>query len=101
MPERRMFLERRSYRMRRAMDALRLWPLVGLALWMVPLLWAVPGEGPGEGTGAPMPMSSALRYIFGVWVLLILGALALWWRTGRGAAEDSAEGGADSPPRQG
>jgi len=91
MPARRLFLERRSYRMRRAMDAVRLLPFVGLALWMVPLLWAVPGDG----QGAPIPMSSALRYLFGVWVVLILGALGLWWRTGRGAAED----GADDPPR--
>lgn len=94
MPERRMFLERRSYRMRRAMDAVRLWPVVGLALWMVPLLWGLPGDGQGD----PMPMSAALRYLFGVWVVLILGALALWWRTGRGAAEDAVD---SQNPRQG
>ncbi|QFT59619.1 hypothetical protein FIU94_12365 [Sulfitobacter sp. THAF37] len=94
MAPRRIFLERRSYRMRRMMDAVRLWPLVGLGLWMVPLLWPMSGDG----TGAAMPMSAALRYLFGVWVLLILGALALWWRTGRGAREDVAT---DPANRQG
>ncbi|APE43846.1 hypothetical protein BOO69_10790 [Sulfitobacter alexandrii] len=86
MPDRRMFLERRSYRRRRLMDAVRMWPLVGLALWMLPLLWPLSGDD----SGAAMPMSSALRYLFGVWVVLILGALALWWRTGRGVQDEAA-----------
>ena len=31
-----LFLERRSYRFRRMMDAVRLLPLLVLAFWMVP-----------------------------------------------------------------
>lgn len=71
-----VFLERKSYRRRRLMDAVRLLPLLGLALWMVPLMWGVPNK-PGE----PTPIADALRYIFGVWVLLVLAAWALWRRT--------------------
>lgn len=70
------------------MDALRVLPFLGLALWMVPLLWPLgPGpEGPPPGTGAGttpgMTTADALRYIFGVWLLLILSAAVLWRRTG-------------------
>lgn len=81
-----MFLERRSYRMRRIMDAVRLWPLVGLALWMVPLLWPLPGD-PAD----PIPMSVALRYLFCVWLVLILGTGALWWRTRRAGGAENAD----------
>ncbi len=63
------------------MDAVRLLPLLGLALWMVPLMWAVP-----DTAGASTPIASALRYIFGIWTLMVLAAFALWWRTRRGDA---------------
>lgn len=81
-----MFLERRSYRMRRMLDAVRLWPLLGLVLWMVPLLWPLP-----EGQTDPVPMSAALRYLFGVWGVLILGTWLLWRRTGRGETSGDTE----------
>ncbi|MFT6673850.1 MAG: hypothetical protein ACJAVM_000021 [Sulfitobacter sp.] len=92
MPHRRIFLERRSYRMRRMMDAVRLLPLLGLCLWMVPLLWPVPmpdpvlAEGAISATMSPampptMPMSAALRYIFGIWFALVIAAWALWRHT--------------------
>ena len=71
-----IFLERKSYRRRRLMDAVRLLPLLGLALWMLPLLWSLPQE-----TGEPMPIGAALRYIFGVWILMVLAGWALWRRT--------------------
>jgi len=79
-----LFLERRGYRRRRMMDALRVLPFLGLALWMVPLLWPVggPPESLPSGDAAPgMGTADALRYIFGVWLLLILAAAALWRRT--------------------
>ena len=73
-----IFLERRGYRKRRLMDAVRLLPLLGLALWMVPLLWAEPV---GEGQGSATPMSTALRYVFGIWVTMVLAGWTLWYRT--------------------
>ncbi|MFC6584470.1 hypothetical protein [Sulfitobacter aestuariivivens] len=37
-----VFLERRRYRARRMMDAVRLLAFLGIALWMVPLMWGCP-----------------------------------------------------------
>lgn len=55
-----VFLERQSYRRRRLVDAARLVPVLGLLLWLVPLLWATEGE-------APTKMSTAILYLFLVW----------------------------------
>ncbi|MDQ2095313.1 hypothetical protein NOI20_14435 [Rhodobacteraceae bacterium 10Alg 79] len=44
------------------MDAVRLLPILGGALFLVPLLW-----GGGETASA-----AALHYIFGVWIVLIV-----------------------------
>ncbi|MEO1733178.1 MAG: hypothetical protein AAFR45_06065 [Pseudomonadota bacterium] len=64
------FLERRSYRLRRVADALRLLPLLGALLFAVPLLWPVDGN-------TPMPMSQAAIYVFVVWAGLIATAALL------------------------
>ena len=77
-----IFLERKSYRQRRLMDAVRLLPFLGLALWMIPLMWSVPLEA-----GDPTPISAALRYIFGVWAAVLLASWALWRRTRRNGEE--------------
>ena len=63
-----LFLERRSYRQRRLMDAARLLPVLGAVLWTIPLLWP---QGPEEGVAA----STAILYLFGTW--LALAGLAL------------------------
>ena len=55
------------------MDAVRLLPLLGFALWMVPLMWGVPEKG-----NAALPISSALKYIFGIWGIMVLAGWALW-----------------------
>ncbi|SDD10875.1 hypothetical protein [Ruegeria marina] len=60
-----VFLERQSYRRRRLMDAARLLPILGAALFAVPLLWPNAGEG-------GVRMSVAITYVFGVWAALIL-----------------------------
>ncbi len=99
-----LFLERRSYRFRRMMDAVRLLPLVALAFWMIPLMWPMPDTvlpytvlpetglpytvlpetGHPEVVGAGgVPMSHAVRYIFGVWLAAIALAYVLWRRTAR------------------
>lgn len=72
-----VFLERRSYRRRRKMDALRMLPIVGLLLWVLPVFW--PGANDAAGSPPPVTMSGAIVYVFVVWCLLILAGMALWW----------------------
>ena len=84
-----VFLERRSYRKRRMMDAVRLMPFLGALLWMVPLLWS-------EGQGAdlqPIRLSSAIRYVFWVWLGLIGISAVLWWLTRDETARSDAGAG--------
>ena len=76
MPKPQIFLERKGYRMRRLMDAVRLVPILGLGLWMVPLLWSHPDE-----PGGSVSISAALTYLFGVWFVLIAVVFALWAKT--------------------
>ena len=82
-----IFLERRGYRLRRMMDALRFLPLLGLGLWMVPLLWPA-SETTAQVDLDPMPLSMALQYIFGIWALLVLAAWGLWRHTREQATKD-------------
>ena len=85
-----VFLERRSYRRRRMMDALRLLPVVGVLLWLLPMFWPTASDGPEAP--APLAMSDAIVYVFCVWVALISGGAALWWalRPHGGGTEDPA-----------
>lgn len=87
-PRSPLFLERRSYRFRRMMDAVRLLPFMVLAFWMVPLLWpvATPEAGPAADT---VPMSTAARYVFGVWFAAIAFAFLLWRRTAAQIAQEN------------
>ena len=97
MSRRPVFLEKRSYRHRRTMDAVRMLPFLGLALWMMPLLWPLPAEAEGG-----IPMSLALRYLFGVWAFLILVCGVLWWRTrGEPPGREGRPKAADVPPGSG
>jgi len=64
-----LFVEREAYRGRRIRDAIRALPALGLLLWMVPLLWPIRGE--------PIRSSSALLYLFGVWLLMVVLARLL------------------------
>ena len=84
-----VFLERRGYRRRRMMDAVRILPVIGLALWMVPLMWQVGPSGDAQTVGTAM--SKALYYVFGIWLLLVCIAGALWTRTAE-PGSDPAEG---------
>lgn len=60
-----VFLVRRTYRRRRLADAARMLPLLGAALFCLPLLWA--------RTGADaVPTSYVMTFIFLVWVGLIV-----------------------------
>ncbi len=82
MPKERLFLERRSYRMRRMMDAVRLLPILGLCLWLEPMMWPVADQGDAGSVAT----STALRYIFGIWIFLNVAAWLLWRQT-RGIAD--------------
>ena len=76
MPEARLFLERKSYRRRRMMDAMRMLPLVCAVLWVVvPTMW--PNDTNGMGHTA---LSSAIWYLFVIWLLAIAASFALWRR---------------------
>lgn len=59
-----IFLERRGYRQRRLIDAVRLLPIVGMILLALPLLWRTDDAQTAIN-------ADALIYVFGVWVLLI------------------------------
>ena len=89
-----LFLERRSYRQRRLMDAARLMPILGATLWAVPLLW---GDGGGDDAGARVSNSNAMVYIFGVWVALV--GLTMW--VSLRLKDDSAAPPSPGPSRQG
>ncbi|MFY0623181.1 MAG: hypothetical protein JXQ89_15970 [Pelagimonas sp.] len=69
-----LFVERQTYRRRRLVDAARALPVLGLLLWLLPLLWAVPEEGPSAST--------TMIYIFSIWLGLpiVSGALVFAMR---------------------
>jgi len=66
-----LFLERQSYRRRRLTDAARLMPLLGAALFLVPLLWDGSADFETAENGPRVATSQAIVFIFGAWALLI------------------------------
>ena len=62
-------MERQTYRLRRLRDAGRAFPVLALLLWLVPLLWGMPGTD--------MRASSVLVYLFGTWAAVVVGAAIL------------------------
>ena len=97
------FVERRTYRRRRLMDISRLAPLIGALLFLVPLLWARQELDPSAdvvpGSQSGSSMSSAMIYIFSVWIGLILFSFgfsiavrrwAVHW-TGKGAPTETVD----------
>lgn len=70
MPPQAPFLERKSYRQRRMVDAARLLPFAGVIGFVMPLIW------PSDiSTGAETARGGL--YLFAVWFLLIVAALLL------------------------
>ena len=55
MPEARLFLERRSYRRRRIMDAVRMLPFLCALLWMAQRRW-------GDGSNAALCCAAICLY---------------------------------------
>ena len=86
-PPEPVFLERRTYRLRRLGDAARLLPVIGLVLLFVPILW-----GPEATT------HTGLIYLFSVWAVLILAVFLLSRRLM--AAEREARKSASVPARK-
>jgi hypothetical protein len=82
MPRPPLFLAREGYRRRRLADMARLLPIVGLALFLLPLLDA------SDGLSAGM-----LVYLFVAWALLILasGILARNLCSSRDTSSDPQE----------
>ena len=75
-----VYLERRRYRSRRIIEALKVLPVLGIVLFGVPLLWS-------EG----VKTSDAMIYFFSVWLALVFAAVWLARRLGASAVEKSLE----------
>lgn len=91
-PRNQVFLERRSYRLRRLGDAARLLPVLGLILVLLPIFWGA------ETTGKPRLTASDGLYLFAVWCGLI-GVAALLSRklVGMTVASGSSDDAAAPP----
>lgn len=61
------------------MDAARLLPLIGMFLWVIPVLWT-------SGSDQAPATSFAITYLFGVWAILILASVVLSVRLRGGRA---------------
>ncbi len=83
-PGNALFLERRTYRRRRLVDAARFLPILGAVLWSVPLLWSSDGA-------ETVPTSRAILYVFGVWCFLIVAAFLLSTRLRSDPPEEPVE----------
>ena len=86
-----LFLERRSYRQRRLVDAARLLPVLGAVLFGLPVLWP-------KGGGAGLPTSSAILYLFGVWGILVGLTLVISRRLEDNAPAAPQDGQGEGPP---
>ncbi len=64
------YLERRTYRRRRMIDAVRLLPILGILLFLVPLLWSTDNQDPAA-------TARGFVYIFAIWAGLIVLAAGL------------------------
>lgn len=94
MPEARLFLERRSYRRRRMMDAVRILPLLCALLWLlVPTMWPNSAEVISE---TEIALSTAIWYLFVIWALAITASFALWRRI-RSHDDEDGSSSSDAP----
>lgn len=78
----RLFVQPQTYRRRRVMDTIRALPVLGMLLWAIPLLWSQGEAGPKT--------SSALIFVFVVWIVLVAFAALLIQRLQR--VPDNPEG---------
>lgn len=80
-----IFLARHSYRVRRLRDAVRILPMLGAFLWLLPLLWE-------PASGAKRDLATDAIYIFMIWFGLIILAAVLAQRLGDAPKGDDPEG---------
>ncbi len=83
-----VFVERRTYRLRRLRDAARLLPIIGVLLFLVPLLWTPNAEHPPA-------TARGFVYLFPAWAVLIVAA---GWLS-RVLSEAEASGSEVEPPQ--
>lgn len=88
-PRQPLFLARENYRTRRAADLSRALPLLGLFLFMMPLLGL---SGSEHRTG------TYLIFLFGVWFGLIVIAAVLSRRLVRPRSDRDPDDAAEGPP---
>ncbi|MEC7256258.1 MAG: hypothetical protein VXW58_00430 [Pseudomonadota bacterium] len=93
MQRKALFLERDSYRRRRLMDAARVLPVLGAALFLLPVLW----PDADTASAAPVRTSNAVIFIFGTWLVLIALAFCL----GRAAPDWLDASAQDDTPDKG
>ncbi|WP_306113632.1 MULTISPECIES: hypothetical protein [unclassified Roseovarius] len=88
-----VFVERRTYRRRRLVDAARLLPVLGVALICLPLLWI-------SDTGTTTSTTYAMIYFFGLWVALVVvtGLLAKYLKEGTDLRAEDDNGSSSGPP---
>ncbi|MGR3659650.1 MAG: hypothetical protein ACU0CA_00475 [Paracoccaceae bacterium] len=79
-PTTTVFLARKGYRLRRAMDAARFLPVVGCFLVFLPLLWS--GGYTAQG----------IIYLFSIWFMLIVVSAVLSRMLKDPSREDLEEG---------
>lgn len=87
LPREPLFLARQNYRLRRIADAARGLPLIGIVLFMLPLLAA--GQGHNDTVGW-------LIFIFCSWMVLIIVAAIL----SRGMARNRIEQSGDTQQQE-
>ena len=89
-PRQPPFLARKTYRRRRMMDAARLLPLLGIFLFLLPILWQ-PRLTPEPDT------VHGVVYLFGAWTVLVIAARVLarivMAEPGEERPDDGDEGG--------
>lgn len=87
-PPEPVFLERQSYRRRRVGDAARFLPLIGLVLFLLPVLWA------DDATTA-----GGIVFLFTVWgALIVVVAVLSRLLAGAEPVPGDADGGSDREP---
>ena len=80
-----VYLEKRTYRRRRLVDAVRLLPILGIILFLLPILWTPSPENPAQ-------TSNGYLYLFAIWVGMIAVTAILVSYLNNGENDDEEPG---------